>query len=153
MRRHDLFGGIFWLIIGVGLIFESVELELGSIQFPGPGLMPFFIGCALAVTGLLLAIQEIRLSPVGQGDQTISLGKFRSKGLPSLLTAVLYSASIKYLGFLLATFLLILVLLKILGSRRWSSILLISILATVASYLLFGVWLRIRFPVGLLGIG
>jgi putative tricarboxylic transport membrane protein len=153
MRRHDLFGGILWLIIGVGLVFGSVELELGSIQSPGPGFMPFMTGCVLALMGFLLAVKEIRRNPGGQGDQGISLRKFWPRGLSSLLTALLYGVFIKDLGFLLSTFLLIFVLLKILGSRKWLSPFLISILTTVGSYLLFSVWLRIRFPAGLFGIG
>jgi len=153
MRRHDLFGGILWLIIGVGLVLGSVELELGSIQSPGPGFMPFMTGCALAFMGLLLAIKEFRRNPDGQGGEGISLRKFWPRGFCSLFTALLYGVFIKDLGFLLSTFLLIFLLLKILGSRKWFSPFLISIITTLGSYLLFSVWLRIRFPAGLFGIG
>jgi putative tricarboxylic transport membrane protein len=153
MRRHDLFGGILWLIIGLSLVLVSVELDLGGIQSPGPGFMPFLTGCAMAFMGLLMAIKEIRRNPGGRGGEEISLRKFWPRGISSLFSALLYSFSIQYLGFLLSSFLLIFVLLKILGSRKWLSPLLISILATLGSYLLFDVWLRIRFPAGLLGLG
>jgi putative tricarboxylic transport membrane protein len=150
MQRYDLFGGILWLIIGATFAFGSIDLKLGSLQSPGPGFMPFLTGCALALMGLILAVKEIRQHSGGQG---VSFRKFWPRGFGSLLTAALYSFSIGYLGFLLSTFLLIFFLLKIMGSRKWLSPFLISILTTVGSYLLFDVWLQIRFPAGLFGIG
>lgn len=152
MRSHDLFGGILWLIIGASLVLGSVELDLGSIRSPGPGFMPFLTGCALAFMGLLLAIKEMRRNPSGRGGEVSSLRTFWPRGFCSLFTAFLYGFSIQYLGFLLSTFLLIFVLLKILGSRKWLSPCLISILTTLGSYLLFDVWLQIRLPAGLFGI-
>jgi Ni,Fe-hydrogenase I cytochrome b subunit len=56
------------------------------------------------------------------------------------------------LGFPLMSFLLMLALLRILGMRRWSHTVSISIFAAAASYFLFVQWLQIPLPKGWIGL-
>ena len=152
---YDRMGGLIWMILGIALGIGSLRLGFGTFHKPGPGFMPFLTGCLLTLLGLLLvsvSIPRFQRHPAETGDK-VSLKSFLGKGLFSLVVSFLYVLLLDPLGFVLATFLLIFSLLKIMGARKWATPLLISILTVVASYLIFEVWLRINFPKGIFRIG
>ena len=152
---YDRASGLIWMVLGVALGIGSLRLGFGTFHKPGPGFMPFLTGCLLALLGLLLAFLStpgFPKHPVETEDR-VSLKSFLGKGAFSLVVSFVYVLLLDPLGFVLATFLLIFSLLKIMGTRKWAAPLLISILTVVASYLIFEVWLRINFPKGILRIG
>lgn len=67
-------------------------------------------------------------------------------------TMVLATASIKQLGYPLTSFLLMVALLRILGTKHWGFILLLSFVTAVISYFLFVQWLKIPLPKGWMGL-
>jgi hypothetical protein len=56
------------------------------------------------------------------------------------------------LGYPLISFLLMVALLRILGTRRWTVNILLSLVTAAASYFLFVGWLQIPLPKGWIGI-
>jgi putative tricarboxylic transport membrane protein len=140
------------MAIGAALAVGSIELGLGSLHKPGAGLMPFLTGILLGSLGLLLTLLDTRKRSDVKEREAISLRQFWGKGACSLAASFLYAFVLDPLGFIVATFLLFLSLLKIMGSRKWFTPILISFLAVSVSYLIFDVWLRIEFPKGILTI-
>jgi hypothetical protein len=67
-------------------------------------------------------------------------------------TMVLVTLLFNRLGYPLSSFLLILVLLRILGVKRWSLNILISCGTALVCYFLFVQWLKIPLPKGWIGI-
>jgi hypothetical protein len=63
----------------------------------------------------------------------------------------LYTAVLKVLGFLLATFLLLLFLFRVVEPLRWKTILLVTAVTMGGIYLLFGVLIESSLPKGFLG--
>ncbi len=114
--------------------------------------MPFLTGVLLGLLGLLLAFLDTRKRPEKKGGEKVSLRQFWGKGVYSLAVSFLYAFFLDPLGFIAATFLLIFSLLKIMGTRKWSTAILISFLTAGLSYLIFDVWLRIELPIGILRI-
>ena len=51
MRQQDRIGGLIWLVLGIAMCIESVELGLGKIRVPGAGFLPFLSGVLLAILG------------------------------------------------------------------------------------------------------
>ena len=151
--RSDLAGGVIWMALGAFLGIGSIKLGLGTLHKPGPGFMPLLTGCLLTLLGLLLSLLPVRSRPSETGDQEGLFKSFWGKGACSLGASFLYAFFLDPLGFSVATFLLIFSLLKIMGTRRWLTPILISFLAVVVSYFIFEVWLRINFPKGILRIG
>ncbi len=115
--------------------------------------MPFLTGVLLAIMGLLLASLHGRNHSNEKGGEEAFLRKFWGKGACSLAASFLYPLLLDPLGFVVATFLLIFALLKIMGTRKWIVPIFMSFLTVIASYFIFEVWLRINFPKGILGIG
>ena len=68
----------------------------------------------------------------------------------TLAGLVLYALALETLGYLVTTFLLLSMLIRMLGQRRWPLALAFSALATGGSYALFGVWLGAPLPRGLI---
>jgi len=151
--RYDRAGGVIWMALGTALGIGSIKLGLGTLQKPGSGLMPFLAGVLLGALGLLMVCLHPRRDSEKKRDEGVSLKQFWGKGACSLATSFLYAFSLDPLGFTVATFLLIFSLLKIMGTRKWLTPILISFLTVVVSYLIFEVWLRLNLPKGILRIG
>ena len=63
----------------------------------------------------------------------------------------IYVAVLEWLGFMAATFLLMLVLFRLLEPYRWTTVLLFSLFTMASAYVFFVVLLDGRLPVGVLG--
>jgi hypothetical protein len=68
------------------------------------------------------------------------------------VTMVLITLLFNQLGYPLASFLLMLALLRILGVTRWRLSLPLSLITAVVCYFLFVQWLKIPLPKGWIGI-
>ena len=61
---------------------------------------------------------------------------------------VLYGLLMKNVGFFITTFLFLFVVLKYAERQGWRSTLLVGLITTVVSYLLFEYWLGVPLPLG-----
>ena len=59
-----------------------------------------------------------------------------------------YTAAVNSLGFVLTTFIFVLLLLRVIESTKWWLLLVKAILVTVGNYLFFVVWLGLNLPKG-----
>jgi hypothetical protein len=66
---------------------------------------------------------------------------------------VVYTATLEVAGFILGTFVLLVVLFKTVEPQSWRVALIGSALATASAWALFVAWLGTQMPSGLLGIG
>jgi len=142
---YDRVGGMIWMILGVAFGLGSLRLGLGTLHKPGPGFMSFLTGCFLASLGLLLFLLQIRKQSREKRGENISLQAFWRKGVFALAASFSYVFLLGPLGFIAATFLLIFSLLKIMGTGKWVTPILISSLTAMVSHFIFEVWLRINF--------
>ncbi len=152
-RTTQRIEGLVWVGLGIALLFGSIRLGLGSLQSPGTGFASFIGGALLAVFGLILAL----FSPGENLPQEIGKAIFTRAKLRQPLLALLilfsYPFLLKVLGFVLSTFLFLFFLFKAMEPRKWFTLLIISLGGSLASYLIFQVWLRVSFPKGMIGIG
>jgi putative tricarboxylic transport membrane protein len=64
-----------------------------------------------------------------------------------------YWLFLEKIGFILTTFLLLLILFKTVDAQRWRSVFTASVLTVVAIYIIFVIVLRVELPSGLWRIG
>jgi putative tricarboxylic transport membrane protein len=69
-----------------------------------------------------------------------------------VISLFLYVAVLEWLGFIVATFLLMLVLFRLLEPYRWTTVLFLSLMTMGCAYLFFVVLLESRLPRGIWGI-
>ena len=154
MENRDLVSGLFWC--GTGMIFCAGALKYGLMRSGTPiaGFFPFLAGILLICLSLVLVFDALR-SKKGDGSTN---GKFFSQPdswqriVLSLFSLFGYGIALNYAGFLITTFCLIVFLLRFVEPQRWITILTVSILGPVLSYLIFELLLDIHLPKGILGI-
>lgn len=151
MKLADFWSAIFWLLLAVWVIVESIQFGIGKWNTPGAGFLPFWSGISLACLALFQMIRTVsqKISPVKENPwERIRWGKW---GL-TLVGLLGYALLLEPLGFILCTLFFMIVLLALVEPQRWFLVLLISTATTAASYLIFQWWLKSQLPTGFLGI-
>ena len=145
MRNTDRSSGLFWLAVGIGIAISSLKYGLGTLHEPGPGFITFFAG-----TILTLFFSSLQDKKDQSGFQSLWAGLDPLKVLYVIVLLVAYTFSVKPIGFLISTFLLLFFLFRVKGTYRLKTILLMSFLVTTGSYLIFEIWLKAQLPKGIL---
>ncbi len=150
MGKADRISGLFWLIFSVFASYHAYKLGMGRLHQPGPGFVFFWTGIVIALLSLTVVLrsfgkrshEEAKGSIFGKGNVT--------KILFVLLSLFLYGLLMERLGFLIVTLLLFLFLLGIIEKKKWLFTVLVSLIVTVISYLVFEVGLQSQLPKGFL---
>ena len=129
-------------MLGIVALVEAFRLRDG---WTGARLMPAVVG----VTLLLLGVAHTRIGLAAEAWPAAA-GRRRVVTLLGLL--VLYVVLLPVLGFLLATALFALPLVRVLGLSSWPRAALTAAANAVASHVVFKHWLGMPLPVGVLGL-
>ena len=70
-----------------------------------------------------------------------------------VLAVFVYALLLPHLGYLIATFILMVVLFSLYDRRRWAVVIPASLMVIGITYLVFQVCLKVQFPTGFFGIG
>jgi len=151
MKKYDRTSSLVWLGFALYICFESFRLPLGSIRDPGPGFRPLLVGGFLAGLSIICFLQA-RGGPSGEPKGSWYSAE-RWKNLVWILLALLvYAVILDFLGFLVSTFLLLVVLFRFgMEPQRWVWAVGGSVIASVSCYAVFELWLRTQLPKGILG--
>ncbi len=122
---------------------------MGDLHRPGPGFLPFYASLLLAGLALVSLLQDLRAMR-GPGS-ALGGGVRWGRWILMLTSLFLYVGLLERLGFLVATFLLMLVLFRLLQPYRWVTVVTLALLTMASAYLFFVVLLESRLPVGVLG--
>ena len=145
MRKPgEIVAGLCFLAIAIGFTVGAVKLQIGAPTEPQPGFFPFWGGVILIALSALFLFQAWR----GRAGESHAFGKLGGLVLV-VLTLVLYVAAMEKVGYVITTALLSAVVLKVLETKPLS-ILLVSLILPIASYLLFDRLLGVTLPLGLL---
>lgn len=144
-NRRDLIGGFLFLLTGVGVLFESLRLKVGTPTTPKAGFFPFVSGIILIALSLMVMVHGW-LKP---DKETAGFGDIRR---PAILVAgtAIYVLILDPLGYVLSTFFLGAVILWVLGIRSWRILGGASAALSVGTYILFARILGIELPMGVL---
>jgi putative tricarboxylic transport membrane protein len=144
MRKPgEIVAGLCFLAIAIGFTVGAVKLQIGAPTEPQPGFFPFWGGV------ILIALSALFLFQAWGGRVTGESQTFGRLGGPVVvvLTLILYVAAMEKVGYVITTALLSAVVLKVLETKPLS-ILLVSLILPVASYLLFDRLLGVTLPLG-----
>ena len=128
-------------MLGVLALIEALRLR---DDWMGARLMPALVGATLT----LLGAAHLRL-PAPAAAWPDAAGLRRVTGMVGLL--VLYVALMPTLGFLLATALFALPLVRTLGTWSWPTTIATTLAIAVGSHVVFKHWLGMPLPSGVLG--
>ena len=151
MTKHDKISSLFWFLFGSFILLYSVHhLDLGSLKEPGPGFFLVISGAGVCLTSIMI-FTRAALSKEKEVFKIFS-GIIWFK--PALILVIIFSYIYFFekLGFLLDTFLLMVLLFKCVEPQSWRIAILYSFLTVLITWLIFGYWFEIQFPVGILRI-
>lgn len=140
------------MILSVGTCFIAYRLGLGHIHNPGPGLIPFGVAAILFLMSVGLVLRSLFEAIKGPQEKEVFKGIEWRRVILVLLALLGYGIAFNTLGFNICTFLLMVLLLGVVGRKKWWLTLVISLFMVLGTYLIFVVWLGCTFPRGPFGI-
>jgi len=141
---RELKSGFFFFSLSLLAIWESLRVELGTFMEPGSGFLPFCVGLVLCALSVVLIYR-------GWGVREFQKPHSR-RVILALASLFVYSLVLQTLGFVVATFFLVGVLLHLGQPRRWWVLIGMSALVTFVADMFFGILLHVYFPRGFLGV-
>jgi hypothetical protein len=144
----NFYQGLLWLAIGGIILYLSSNYKLGTPSDPGPGALPFGLGLVITFLSMILIVCSLRVKGF-KFEHPLPYGPRYCKVLLITLVLVLDTFLLESLGYLLSVFILITIPMFILEPKRWISPLLLGIISSISSYVLFDIWLRVPLPKGL----
>ena len=148
MRKSDRIQALLWAAFGLYITYEGFLLKLGTGRAPKPGFMIFWMGVIIVILSAFFFIATF--TTPGQEHKALWWGVRWSRGAKLMAALFLYVAVFQVLGFILSTFLLLVYLFKGLEPQSWRNALLLSAVTITICYLVFGVFLELQFPPGVL---
>jgi hypothetical protein len=148
VRRRELAAAAVLLAFGLFAITQALGLRFGTIAAPGPGFVPLCLAMALCLAGIGLIVQTLRATPVSTVTSTAGARRFAVVG--TLAALLVYALVLEWLGFLLATFALLVFFFRALQRQSWLVVVVGSLATSLLAHLVFRTWLRVNLPSGLL---
>jgi len=152
MKRNNIIGGIFFLIVGLIFAVYSRSVDIGDWSEPGAGFLPFYGGLGMIGMAVLLVVTSLAGKDAGTAvDPFFPETDSWKRVLSTFLALVAYNLLLRPLGFVLVTFFFVAFLVKFIFPESWIKSLTTAALSTVCVQAVFVNLLEINFPKGLFG--
>jgi putative tricarboxylic transport membrane protein len=111
-RYKDIFGGLFWLVVAVGMYYASFSIRVltiggGSTSFVGSGFMPRLVAIGMMLLSLTIMWQSWQKQKFARTDVCSNDElSFRERYLPvtvSIGLLIAYIAFMEMMGFVIMT--------------------------------------------------
>jgi putative tricarboxylic transport membrane protein len=150
MNRKHVIGGLFWLAVSIFVAVNAIALEIGTFSKPGAGFIFFWSSLGLGTLSIILIIKSI----LGTRESTPSMDLWKNMKWGNAVLVVgmllLYALILTKLGFMLSTFLLMIVLFGI-GRSTYRVVIVSALIATILSFVIFRYFLEVLLPRGIIG--
>jgi len=146
MAWRDRLSGVLIIIFSGVTIYLAFKLPMGKTGKPGPGIFPLILGVVIGLLSLLLFLRTLR-SKGEFGTEEIPTTKWRLVYL--LGDLCLYAFLLRPLGFLISTWIFLIVL-KPIVKKKWIPVLLGSLFISVTLFCFFNYLLKVELPMGIL---
>ena len=154
MKKDEVIVGVVIFLFGGATVLLSLKMPIGTFRTAGTGMFPLILGILLMIlSGAFVS----RIFFEGKEEQVKKEASIESSESPKQLifflgAMVLVTLFFNKWGYPLSAFLLMLALLRVLGVKRWTLTLPLSLMVAVVCYFLFVQWLKIPLPKGWIGI-
>lgn len=151
MRRVDIIMPGLLALFGAVILWQSLtsmvyfNFDRGA---PGPGFLPFWVSLGVLVLGIILVVQGVRARVTPDAEWPDAAGRRRIAIV--VASIALFLLGLQVIGFTLSTILFLGGVSYFLGMRRLWILLPFAIAVAVGLHTLFGVWLRVSLPNGLI---
>ncbi len=150
MKLYDQTSGLFWLLVSIAVFVESIRLGIGDLHNPGRGFLTFGASGIMGILALILFVQA-SLQKKEVEREPLFAGKMWKRIVLVLTVLWLYSWAMPTVGYLISTFVLMVLLFWVLERKKFGWVLASSVLSTLLTYFIFSKWLNCQFPDGFFG--
>ncbi len=146
-ERTDRYIGIGFIIFGALMFYLSTTWPMNFSADPaGPAAIPKILCVGLIILGAIVAaggfgVKAKAEAPFATKDELIITGALT-------IACILYIVILPYIGYLLATPLLLAAILLSIGSRKAKTVILVSVVGTIVLFVLFYSILQVNLPLG-----
>jgi len=148
--NRNLLSGLFLTLVSIYACVKAHQLGMGSANSPGPGFIPFGIGALLGLMSIYLCVRGIIQLARGYKEKPAFKGVAWKKAMLVVVMLACYGAFFNFLGFLVSTFMLMLLLLWVVGRQKPALSLIVSVVTAGGAHLLFVVLFSLPLPRGVL---
>ena len=151
LNNSELWGGLIGLALGIFVLRNGLKLKLGTIHDPGSGFVLFYTGilmCAFAATIIVTSLTE--------GGPTFGSRWQDARWTKPVIVIgclIAFAFALDWVGFLLSSIPLTLLLMRLIDPVRWPLAIPISILVPAGMWWVLKHALGIQLPSGIFGIG
>lgn len=150
MKRAEQILGAMLLLFAIYVGYESTLIEAGADSGIGAGFMPFWLSVGLGITSATLIFRAVAL-PAKSFALSFFSEKAGGRRLIGVLAGYLVTVAVmKPLGMMFSLAILMATTMPMFGSRNWKAILLASLITPIVVFLVFGLWLKVDLPMGIL---
>jgi putative tricarboxylic transport membrane protein len=150
VRTADRIAAVILLAVAVAYAATAAwRYTYWNATGPGSGFFPFWLGLVLAVLATLLLASAVRQTDPGPAWLPRGHGAARLIGV--VVATAVFIALMPVLGMVLGTALFLVVLLRALEGHSWTATVGVAAAVAIANWAVFTWWLRVPFPVGVLG--
>ncbi len=151
MKRADVTIALILTGLAAFILLEAGKLSFGSMRVPRTAFFPIILATLLLILSLILLGQALRGARTVRGPDRIEAEGWYRIGA-TLVTLVGFALVLERLGFLLSTFLLMVLLLRAIEPQAWPKVIAVALVTSLVVYAIFGWLLGIPLPAGVLGI-
>ncbi len=152
MARAYQVVSVLFLLLGLFVLYESLQLRYFTMLGPGSGFFGVWLGSLMAALAVLFFVRNS--VPQWRRDEPIDLIPGSLAGFRLAVTLALLALTVvllPILGFRLTVLGLALILLTVVGRQRWWVAVLVSLAASFGTYYVFSL-LSVFLPTGPNGI-
>ena len=152
MKHSDVASGLFWLAFGIMLTIWAANYPLGSVTNPKPGFFPLLLGLLLILLSSILLLKPRK--PLANVDHRPPKTPRRPtrRVVYSVAVFLLGTALFELAGYLITTFVIIVLLKLGIGPGHWRHALIMGFLVVIGVYVVFVVLLKQPLPYGIVGM-
>ena len=148
MWYANIIAGVAFFLLGVAtIVLAWRDLPYTADFSPGPGFLPLWLGICLAISSIPVIISELK-------SKARSGKLFRPETVKCVKVLILIVAVFLLLpvfGFSAGLALITGGAMRLMGKHGWGSCMVIVIVTAVCIHYLFGQWLSIPLPQGVIG--
>src|SRR5688500_16165333 len=150
MRGADRTAGAVLLALAVAFSAGALkQYAYWAPNGPGPAFLPFWLGVVMAVLATLLLVKAWRNADPGAA--WLPSGEGLRRLLLVMGATVVFVALLNTIGMVVGTTLSLIVLMRFLDRCAWPLTVAVALATAAFIYLVFGRWLKVPLPVGVLG--
>ncbi len=151
MKRLEIIAAALLAGLAGYVLLAANQLRIGNFRVPQTGFFPRALAVLLALLTVVELVRALRQAETATAAARIPSEAWLRIGA-TLAIMLGFALVLEWLGFLLATFALMVLLLRAIEAPSWSKVFIVALATSALTYGLFAWLLGVPLPAGILGI-